>query len=149
MGLQWQTQAPSSAHPWLWLGPHSSPFRLSPCSHPQSAPQVCPLKPEFQHPAPAHTSRHASWARECMELARTFCAGLSLFCMPRAGYCTLLRASETPFPSRLISLPVKKFPRVSEHFLFHNSLPGAQVLSRFLFFFFFHPAQLLSDLFFF
>ena len=44
-------------HPWLPPVPHSRPFRLSPCSQPQSSPWVCPLKPEVQHPAPARTSR--------------------------------------------------------------------------------------------
>ena len=34
------------------------------CSQPQCSPQVCPLKPEFQHPAPARTSGCASQAEE-------------------------------------------------------------------------------------
>ena len=38
-------------HPWLRPVPCSSPFRLSPHGQVQSSPQVCALKPEFQHPA--------------------------------------------------------------------------------------------------
>ena len=46
--LSW-AQAYSVYAPWF------CPFRLSPCSPRQSSLQVCPLKPKFQHLAPAHT----------------------------------------------------------------------------------------------
>ena len=111
MGIQWRTWAPYFVHPWLRLGSHSNPFRLSLCSQPQSSPWVCPLKPVFQHPAPACTSRCESWGGECREVARTLCAGLSLFSLLQADCCTLLWASEAPFLSQLISLLVKGLPR--------------------------------------
>ena len=101
-----------------------------------SSPWVCPLKPEFQHPAPACTSWCERQAGECRQVARTLCAGLALLCLPQTGCCTLLPASEAPFLSWLISLPVKGLPRVQEHFLFHSSLPGVQILSWFPFLFF-------------
>ena len=44
---------------------------------------------------------------------------------------------ETPYLSRLISHLLKGVPRVRELFLFHSFLPGEQVPSQFLFFFFF------------
>ena len=72
----------------------------------QSSPQVCPLKPEFQHPATAPTpppdpcpplpyiSRHMSQAKQCSQVTWTLCAGLSLFCLLQSGYCILLLACE-------------------------------------------------------
>ena len=36
--------------------PHTSYFGLFLCIQPQSSPQVCPLKPEFQHPATPHST---------------------------------------------------------------------------------------------
>ena len=86
-------------HPQLWLGPHFRPFGLSPCSHAESSPWVCLLKPEFQHPAAVHTSRCMSLAGECSKVATTLCTDLSPFCLTQAGCCTLLRASDTPFLS--------------------------------------------------
>ena len=38
--------------------PHSSPFRLSPCSQQHSSPQVCSLNPAFQPPAPTPAAAH-------------------------------------------------------------------------------------------
>ena len=73
---------------------------------------------EFQNPGTAHSSRHASQAGKCSEVARTVCAALS---------------SEAPYLSLLTSQPEKEVPRVREHFLFHNSLPDMQVPSQFLF----------------
>lgn len=40
---------PSPEHPWVHI--LLRPFSLSLHSQPQSSPQVCPLKPEFKHPA--------------------------------------------------------------------------------------------------
>ena len=54
----------------------------------------------------------------------------------QTGCCTLLWASEAPSLSQLISLLVKALLRVRKRFLFHSSLPGVQVLSLFLLFFF-------------
>ena len=89
MGLLKWTWALSCTHSQLWTGQHSSPFRLSPCSQPQSSPQVCPLKPEFQHPAPTCTIRYMSPSGEYSEVARIVCVGLALFCLPQASCCTL------------------------------------------------------------
>ena len=122
----------------LVVGPHFSPFRLFLHRQLQFFPRVCPLKPKFQYPLPAHTSRHESWAEECREVARSLCAGLSLFslfCLPQSSCCALLWAREALFLSQLISQLVKGVPRVKEPFLFHSSLPWAQAPSRFLSFF--------------
>ena len=105
------------------------------CAQPESSPWVCPLKPEFQHPATAHTSRRVSSAGKCSKVAQTICAGLSLFCLLQAGCCTLLWVSEAPYLSRLTFQLVKGVPSVREPFPFYSSLPGTQVLSRFLFVF--------------
>ena len=123
-------------HPPVVAILHSSPFRLSPCNQPHSFPQVCHLKPEFQCPAPACTSRHVSQAGECGRVARTICAGLFPFCLSQTGCCTLLWASEALFLSWLISLLVRGLPSVKEPFLFHRSHLGVQVASCFLFFLF-------------
>ena len=80
MGLLWQTHAPSCVHSQSQPGSHSRPFGMSPHSQTVSSPWVCPLKPEFQHPVTAHTSRHASWAQKCGNMARTICVGVSLPC---------------------------------------------------------------------
>ena len=68
---------------WAWLlalvvaVPHSSSFSLSPSSQHQSSPQVCPLNPVFQHPAPTCTSGCAlGWGYRVV--ARTICVGLSV-----------------------------------------------------------------------
>ena len=143
VGLQWHTQAPSCAQPWLQPGAHSSPFRLSPRSQSQSLSLVCPLKPKFQHPALKHTSRCVSWAGECKEVARTLCAILSLFCRLQTSCCTFLWAIDAPFLSWLISLPVQQLPSVRALFLFHSSLPGVQIPSRFLFFSFILPGYMV------
>ncbi|XP_032330253.1 transmembrane protein 255A isoform X5 [Camelus ferus] len=90
--------------------PSCGPYH-TPAQGAQSSPWVCPLKLEFQHLAPACTSRRASWAEECSEVAWTLCAGLSLFCLLQTGCCILLRASEAPFLSWLNSPLVKGLPR--------------------------------------
>lgn len=88
--------------------PHTSYFGLFLCIQPQSSPQVCPLKPEFQHPAnpsthPLTSALHPhtladtlSQAEQCSQVTWTLCAGLSLFCLLQSGYCILLLASEAP-----------------------------------------------------
>lgn len=50
-----------------------------------------------------------------------------------------------PSLSRLLSLPVKGLPGGQGHFRFFSSLPGAQVLSHFLFFFPFCPTQFCGN----
>lgn len=55
-----------------------------------SSPQVCPLKPELQYTAPAHTSRWVSQAGRCREVARTFVL-VSLSILPATRH--LLHAS--------------------------------------------------------
>ena len=101
MGLLKWTWALSCTHSQLWTGQHSSPFRLSPCSQPQSSPQVCPLKPEFQHPAPTCTIRYMSPSGEYSKVARIVCVGLALFCLPQASCCTL------PWAFEALTLPVR------------------------------------------
>ena len=81
-----------------------------------------------------HINKWASQAGECREVARTICTDL---CLLQSVCCTLLWVSEAPFLAWLISQLVKGVPSVRERFLFHSSLPRAQVLSHFLFFFFF------------
>lgn len=102
-------------------------------SQPQSSLCVCPLKPGFQHPAPAHTNRLLSQAGECRKVARSLCSGLSLFCLLQDGCCTLLRASEAPFLFQLMSLPVKRLPRAREPLLFPSSFPAYKLPFQFLF----------------
>lgn len=58
---------------------------------------------------------------------------VSLFCLQQTSCCACLQASEAPFLSWLISLQVKGLPRLREPFLFHSSVPRAQVLSQFIF----------------
>lgn len=56
----------------------------------KSSTQVCFLKPEFQHSVAANTSRYASQAGKCRDLARTIFAGLSLYTEgPQASFYTL------------------------------------------------------------
>lgn len=68
---------------------------------------------------------------------------VSLCCTCRklvAHSCEALKMP--PFLPLLISQPVKGIPRVRDALFFHSSLPGVQVPSWFLFFFFFfHLAQ--------
>ena len=59
----------------------------------------------------------------CAVQARTVCAGLSLFCLLHDDCCTLVRVSETVYPSWLVFQLVRGIPRVREPFLFHHSLP--------------------------
>lgn len=49
--------APFCTNPWLWPRPRSSPFGLFLHSQSQSSPQVCLLKPMFQHLGPMHTTK--------------------------------------------------------------------------------------------
>ena len=44
-----------------------------------------------------HTSISVSWPGECREVARTLCAGFSLFCLLQPSCCTLLWGYEAPF----------------------------------------------------
>ena len=84
VGLLWQTQAQSCVHLLLQPKAYSTPFRLSLHSESQSFPQVCPLKPKFQHLAPMPTSRHASgWGVQQGGQARP-CQPLSV--LPVAGW---------------------------------------------------------------
>lgn len=92
----------------------SSPFRLCPCSQPQFCPQVCPLKPTFQHPGPLGTSRCSSQAGDHSAVAKTICAGPYLSCLLHSSCCTLLQGSEAPLLSWLSSLWVQGLPRVRE-----------------------------------
>ena len=104
--------------------PHTPPLRLSLHSQHPSSPWVCPLNPEFQHPASPRTSRCVSQAGTKMVVAQTVYVELSLFCLPQTTCCTLLSASEAPFWSQLISPLARELARVQEPFLFFSSLPG-------------------------
>lgn len=71
------------------VAPESSPFRLFLHSQPWSSPQIGPLKPELQRPAPTCTSGCVSQAGECTAEALTVCTGLSI--LPAADrFCALL-----------------------------------------------------------
>ena len=121
-------------HLRLWQHPQSSPFRLSPRSQHQSFPLVRPPKPKLQHPAPPCPTPH--WQTQVSGLGvlgGTDCAVLPLLWLQQTSRCTLLQGSEAPPPSQLITPPVRGLPRVQEPFLFHSSLPGAQVPSQFFF----------------
>ena len=80
---------PFCMHSCLWLGPHSSTFRLTLCSQPQSSPWVCPLKPKFHYPLPLCTSGCISQVGKCIQVDRTLCTGLSVFYLVQTGFCTL------------------------------------------------------------
>ena len=69
-------------------------------------------------------------------VAQIICVGLSLSCLPQTSFCTLLSASEARFMTQLISLPLRGLSRVWKPLLSFGSLPGAQVQSHFLYFFF-------------
>lgn len=142
MGLLWWTSAPSCAHPQLQPGPHSRSFGLSPCIQTESFLWVCLLKPELQHPAARPRRQVYVSAGKCSKGARTVCAGVSLFCLRQASWCTPLQASEAPCLSRLISQLVKRVPSVREPFLLHSSFPQAQVPPQFLLFNPFHSTWL-------
>ena len=104
--------------------PHSSHFRLSSCSQPQSSAWVCPLKPEFQHSGPVCTS----W--RCLRLGSagrwhgpsalvSLCSACCKLASPLSS-CT----SEAHFQSQLfsqLSLPAVK-EEMREYFLFHSSV---------------------------
>ena len=112
--------------------PGSSPFRLFPCSPSQSSLWVWSLKPKLPYPALACTGRQVSQARKCRAVVLTVYACLSLFWLLQTGCCVLLWGSEAPPLSWLISPAVTGLARVQEPFLFYSSIPGMQVLSRFL-----------------
>ena len=78
-------------------------------------------------------------------MAWAFFAGLPLFYLLQTSCCILSQASEALFLSTLISPAGEAFSCVKEHFLFHSSLPGVQILSQFPFSFF-SPTLLFGDL---
>ena len=92
-------------------------------------------KPRVLAPNPALTSGHLSQAGMHRVAAPTIFAGFSLSCLPQTVVALSSLASEAPFLSQGTSLLVRMFPRVREPFFFFSSLPAAQVLSCFLFFF--------------
>ena len=87
--LLWRAQASSSTTPVCGCAT-LQPLRLSPLSQHQSSPRVCPLHPEFQHPAPTGTSGCTSQTGGRRVVAQTICVGLSVVCLPQTGCCTLL-----------------------------------------------------------
>lgn len=104
-------------------------------SQPQSSLRVCPLKPEFQHLAPAHTHRL------CLRLGS---AGrwhgpfvLVSLCSACCKVAAALSSEPLKLPFGPAGLPLEKgLARVREAFFFRSSLPGMQVLSPLLFFLF-------------
>lgn len=103
----------------------SSPFRLSPCIPAHFLPRSVCWSPWISDSAPSWTSRCVSG--KYREMARALCAGLSLFCLWQSDGCPIFWACDDPFLPRMISQLVKWVPRLRETFLFHRSLPGAQV----------------------
>ena len=85
---------------------------------------------------------------QCLVLARAsqtvvsgtvlqmICAPLALLCPPQSSCCAFLSDFEVP-SSLIFSLCFRWLPRVWVPFLFHSSLSGMLVLSRFLFFSFY------------
>ena len=144
MRLLWQGHAPPFAlavtigllfvltHRQLWPGPLSRTLGLSLHGQTESSPWVCLLKPKSQNPAATgeHSSRYVLWAGACGEVARTFCAGLSLSCLLQACCCTHLCTHLKPpiwpgwSPSRW-----RGFPGWGN---FSQLPPGVQVLFPFL-----------------
>ena len=89
--------APFCANPWLWPRPCSSPFGLSLHSQSQSSPQVCLLKPMFQHLGPMHTTK------ACFQLESTArWLGLSL----RFSLCSTCRRSAAALSPESLKFPI-------------------------------------------
>ena len=78
-------------------------------------------------------------------MAWAFFAGLPLFYLLQTSCSVLSQASEAVFLSTLTSPADEAFSCVKEHFLFHSSLPGVQILSQFPFSLF-SPTLLCGDL---
>lgn len=78
----------------------------------KSSTQVCFLKPEFQHSVAANTSRYASQAGKCRDLARTIFAGLSLYTEGATGQLlhSPLEPLKLPLCPRGPSIQWRKFP---------------------------------------
>ena len=70
------------------------------------------------HPCNTYCSRCTSPAKKCRDVAQTLCAGLSLVCLLQVGCHILLLASEAPFLTCLVSLPMQGLPRVRKPFHF-------------------------------
>ena len=103
---------------------------------------VCPLNPEFQHPALACTHGHA---RLKLGLAGWWQGPFVLVSLCSAHHKPVVSLSaETSCLYRPFSLPMRGLLRVQEPFF--SCLPGMQVLSSFLFLFSFHPTWLCGDL---
>lgn len=139
MELLWWTSALSCTHQQCWPRSHSRPLRLSLQSQTVSTPQVPLLKPEFQQPATACTSRYTFQAGKCDNVT-AISAGLSLPCLLASQHPhTPLKQSPGHSSSLLIPedlLPEKGVVRVRESFLLYSSLPGHLfILISFSFFF--------------
>lgn len=86
-----------------------------------------------QHPTPSHTSKdHLRLGST--ERGTALFVVVSIFFLLKADFCTLLWASETPYLSEQISQLVNGVPKVGGPFICHNSHPGAQVQSWFIYF---------------
>ena len=136
---------------WTWvpssLSPGCSPEHSAVCMQPtHSSPQVCPLKPELQYTAPAHTSRWVFQAGGCREVARTF--SWSLCILP--GTRQLLHSSLSLWSSLpvLVELPKSEWSSWGKGTFPLSELPprvpGA--IWFFLSLFVFDPTQLHDDL---
>lgn len=116
--------------------PYSSPFRLSPCSQPQSSSQMWSLKFDLQHPPTACTGVLASQAGEYREAILTTCAK-SVSDLP-SSHWLLCFPPPPPEASKLLLVP-GWFPHQCWDFtrcrnlspLTSPSLPGTLVTSWF------------------
>ena len=135
-GLLWQT-------PLVAAVPYSSPFNclLTASSSPLPASVLWTLS-SVTKPLPTPQLHISGWRNQV--LARTLCAGLSPFCPSQR---VVVLSSD---PVILLFCPAWSshqwggFPGC-KLFFFFSSLPGAQVLSHFLFFFPFCPTQFCGN----
>ena len=95
-----------------------------------SIPNPCLLSgTELQHLTPTITDRGVNQVGEGRVAVLTLCTGYSPFCLPQTGCCSPLLGSKTPPLLSIISLLVRRLPKVQKIFLLYNSLPGAPVPS--------------------
>ena len=145
MGLQWWTWAPSCTHPQLQLGPHSSPFRLSPCSQ-----SIFSLGLSSESQASAPSTPHTP-ADMCLRLGSAgrrpdpLCWSFSV--LPAANWLLHSPPSLWSSLSVLPDIPTSESASQCEGtFPLSQLPPRAQVPPQFHFFFF-PPTQLCGDLF--
>lgn len=133
-------QALYCAHPWMHPRLQSSPFGLSLCSQSHSSPHICLLKPEFGTQPLQHTGKE-HLRLGSTERGTALFVVVSIFFLLKAGFCTLLWASEAPYLFKQISQLVNGVPKVGDlssvttPTQVHKSSPDS--------FIFFHPTQFM------